>query len=509
MSKSVYLVNPASDFPTYFSAEAFGLIGKPATLMADLAIPTIAAMAPGNFNVELCDQNISPVDFDVDVDFVGITGKITQWGQMARIAREFRSRGKVVLIGGPYASLCPEVARPYCDILVRGEMEDIAGQLFSDLGTGSWKDEYVGNRPELDRSPIPAWSKYRNDRAIMGTLQTSRGCPFECEFCDVIQYLGRKQRHKPIDQVLQELDVLYRYGYRSVFLADDNFTSSRGRAKELLAALQYWNRRQEKGRVSFTTQLSIDAAKDEELLQMCADAGLTHVFIGIETPNEDSLRETRKRQNLGISLSQQVQRFLDKGIAVTGGMIVGFDSDGPDIFERQYEFAMSMPIPIFSLGALVAPAATPLHDRMAKEGRLFDDGAEVAAMPWSTNIVPRQMTRQRLLDGTRWLCNKLYDPQAFAERCLHFIEKLGELRHGRPAQERTHPGELRGVDLDSLEVLASVPQLGPQEKVMWSRITRAAAGQRDKQEHVVGSLLRYMQIRHMYDLGQLWEPQFS
>jgi len=162
------------------------------------------------------------------------------------------------------------------------------------------------------------WDIYPNDRALSGTLQTSRGCPFECEFCDVIQYLGRRQRHKSVAQVLRELDALYRIGYRFVFLADDNFTAYRTRAKELLVALRDWNAQQERGEVGFTTQVSIDAAKDEELLKLCAEAGLTHVFIGIETPNEDSLRETKKHQNLRINLADQVQRFLDHGIAVTG-----------------------------------------------------------------------------------------------------------------------------------------------------------------------------------------------
>ncbi len=149
---------------------------------------------------------------------------------------------------------------------------------------------------------MPRWDLYPNGQALMGSVQTSRGCPFECEFCDVIQYLGRKQRHKPVGQVLAELDQLYRLGYRSVFLADDNFTVYRARAKELLVALRDWNARQTDGRMRLMSQVSIDAAGDEDMLQMCADAGLTHVFIGIETPNEESLREAKKRQNLKKNL---------------------------------------------------------------------------------------------------------------------------------------------------------------------------------------------------------------
>src|SRR5262249_45882554 len=149
-----------------------------------------------------------------------------------------RRRGVKVIIGGPYASLSPDVLRPHCDILVIGEMEEIAEELFADLRNGYAKEEYVGARPDLGRSPLPRWDLYPNDRAIMGTVQTSRGCPFDCDFCDVIQYLGQKQRHKSTAQVLGELDVVYRFGYRQIFLADDNFTIHRSRTKELLVALR-------------------------------------------------------------------------------------------------------------------------------------------------------------------------------------------------------------------------------------------------------------------------------
>ena len=508
MSPSIYLINPAADFPSYFSAEVYAGWGfGPATLMADLAIPTLAGMVPSDFDVRLCDENISPIDFDISADYVGITGKITQWGRMKEIAQEFRQRRKIVLIGGPYASLAPEIVRPHCDILVRGEMEDICEELFSELRNGCGKAEYIGGRPDLVRCPLPRWDLYPNDRAVMGTVQTSRGCPFECEFCDVIQYVGRKQRHKPVTHVLRELDEVYRYGYRNVFLADDNFTVYRTHAKELLAAVRDWNVRQDQGRVRFSTQVSIDAAKDGELLQMCAEAGLTQVFVGIETPNEDSLRETKKHQNLRINLVDQVQRFLDYGISVSAGMIVGFDADGSDIFERQYEFAMSTPIPIFSLGALVAPEATPLYERMAKEGRLVSNGSEVAGMPWSTNIAPRRMTREQLLGGIQWLCNTLYQTSAFGERVLRFIDKLGKRRDPRHAEGPWIHGIMHTVESDSLDLLSHLTQLGQDEAQMWSRIRKGISKKPEAGEFVIPMLIQYAQIRFMYEHGRIWNSQ--
>ncbi len=351
MSKSLYLINPRPDFPSYFTAEVYNDMGfSPATYVADLAITTVAGLAPSDFHIQLCEEVITPVNFDTSADFVGITGKITQVESMKAIAQAFRERGKVVIIGGPHASLCPDVMRPYCDILIQGEMESIAETLFADLRRGRWQETYIGDKPDLDHCVIPRWDLYPNEHAIIGNVQTSRGCPFECEFCDVITYLGRKQRHKPVAQVLRELDEVYRHGYRYVFLSDDNFTVHRSRAKEVLEGLRDWNRRQSQGPVRFITQVSIDAARDDDMLRMCAEAGLSTVFIGIETPNEESLRETKKRQNLKIDLLDQAQCFLDHGIGVTAGMIVGFDADGPDIFDRQYEFAMSSPIPIFPSG---------------------------------------------------------------------------------------------------------------------------------------------------------------
>ena len=394
-------------------------------MMADLATATVAALAPRDFEFELCEEQIEPVNFDHPADWIAITGKVSQRGRMIAIADEFRRRGKRVIIGGPYASLSPARLRDHCDVLVSGETEEIAAELFSDLRAGKPKDSYVGDKPSLASSPLPRWDLYRNDRAILGAVQTSRGCPFECEFCDVIQYLGRKQRHKPIANVIAELDALWTAGYRTAFLADDNFTAYRAHCKELLAAIAHWRRDRP---MEFVTQISIDATRDEELLDMCVAAGLTQVFVGIETPNVESLRETGKRQNLKISLVDEIQKLVDHGMSVMGGMIVGFDHDGPSVFAQQYDFAMATPIPIFSLGALMASEATPLFDRITREGRLITGGVETQAVPWSSNIQCQTMSMEELHDGMQNLCNALYAPAAFGERMLNMIKTFGRNR---------------------------------------------------------------------------------
>jgi len=512
MSKSIYLVNTTADFPTYFGAEMVGAMGlKPATTMADLAIPTVAAMAPDTFDVRLCDENLTPIDFDIPADFIALTGKVSQWGRMREVARTFRERGKTVIIGGPFASLCPEVVGDHCDILVRGEIEEIAPGFFSDLAGSCWKDEYVGTRPSLDLSPMARWDLYPNDQTLLGSVQTSRGCPFQCEFCDVIEYLGRLQRHKSVANVLRELDDLYRYGYRTVFLCDDNFTVARSRAKELLTALAAWNHKLQDGQVIFTTQLSIDAAKDDQLLDLCAEAGLIQAFIGIETPNMDSLKESKKRQNMGVNLVDQIQKFYDRGINIVGGMIVGFDNDGHDIFERQYEFAMQAAIPIVTLGSLVAPAATPLHDRLQKAGRLAADGSEVAAMPWSTNIIPQLMTQEELLRGVRWLANKLYSPAAFGDRMLHFLARIGERRDPRHLRAKANPGKrnLRPVEEGGREIVRRLTAMGPEEAKMAYRVFGAVSKKPQTFEYAKAALFHYVQIRYMYDQGQFWDTHVA
>ena len=512
MSKSIYLVNPAADFPTYFGAEMVGAMGlKPATTIADLAIPTVAAMAPEDFDVRLCDENLTPVDLDVPADFIALTGKVSQWGRMRELAQVFRQRGRTVIIGGPFASLCPEVVGEHCDILVRGEIEEIAADFFSDLDSSSWKDEYVGTRPSLDLSPLARWDLYPNDQTLLGSVQTSRGCPFQCEFCDVIEYLGRLQRHKSVANVIRELDDLYRLGYRSVFLCDDNFTVARSRAKELLTALAAWNRKLEHGKFTFSTQLSIDAAKDGELLDLCAEAGLIQAFIGIETPNMDSLRESKKRQNMGVNLVDQIHKLYDRGIMIVGGMIVGFDNDGYDIFERQYEFAMQAAIPIVTLGSLVAPAATPLHDRLQTAGRLLADGSEVAAMPWSTNIIPKLMTQKELLRGVRWLANRLYSPEAFGDRLLRFIARVGERRDPKHLETLAHPGKqrLRPVEEGGREIVRRLTALGPEEATMAYKIFGAVSKKPQAFEYAKAALFHYAQIRYMYDQGQFWDTHVA
>lgn len=506
-ARSLYLISPQSPTPSYSGGEAYAHWGLPsATLYAELALPTVAALAPDDFTVRLCDETCTPVDLDAPERFVGLTGKVNQFPRVAELAAHFRSRGKVVLIGGSFASLSPERVRPHCDVLVRGELEGLADELFADLRSGTWKSEYVGERSDLARTIVPRWDLYPNERCSMGTVQTSRGCPFECEFCDVIVYLGRKQRHKPVGAVLAELDALYAHGYRRVFLADDNFTVHRARARELLAALRDWNLSQKDGHLEFYTQCSVDLARDPELVAACAEAGLVHVFLGLETNNAESLRETKKRQNL-VDQVAAVEFLVRNGIAVESGGIVGFDHDGPDIFDAQHQFFQALPVPQITLGSLVAPEGTPLFARLSAEGRIVAGAGEAVATPWNSNVRPLRLTSEELERGVRRLANRLYSPEGFARRTLRFVELLGPRRDPRFLAGAVAGEPRRDIDTESLQLIARIPRLGRAEARMFGELTSAARRKPEAASFVGSFLLFYMHVRSMYARAGLWDGQ--
>jgi radical SAM superfamily enzyme YgiQ (UPF0313 family) len=405
--------------------------------LAPASIATVAALAPSDFRVSLCDETVEPVDFDAAVDAVGISANVSQVRRAIAIAGAFRARGKVVIMGGPHVSLAPEAFEGHADCIVVGEFEPIAETVFADLRNGTLKSRYDGSRADLCGSPAPRWDLYRNDRAVSGVVQTSRGCPFECNFCDVIQYLGRVQRHKDNAQVIAEVQNLYDLGYNSIVLADDNFTVYRKRAKALLRALAAWNGAEGRDYVVFATQVSIDAARDQELLALCNDAGLLHLFVGIETSDADNLKDSKKRQNLHVDLAAEVRKLVSHGLRVQAGLIVGFDHDDRSVFARQFEFAMTLPVPTFKTGVLVAPIGTPLYVDMQAAGRIANDDLLTQYSPASlvTNLTPARMSRDDLYIGTKWLVSKLFDPENFYIRLKAMSELLApppwERRGGR------------------------------------------------------------------------------
>lgn len=496
---SIYIINPAASYPSYHTAEAFGRAddGSGWVQVADLTIATVAAMVPNGWHIKLSEEAVASVDLESDADFIALTGKVSQRSRMYALADEFRRRGKTVLIGGSFASLSPDDVRPHADILVTGEIEEIASTLFADLAQGRWKDHYEGGKADIRLSPVPRWDLYPVQKAMSGALQTTRGCPFNCEFCDVIQYQGRKQRHKTVGQVMRELDALYQYGFRQVFIADDNFTVHRKHAAAFLEALTLWNEHKPEP-IRFTAQASVDVARDDEMLEKCRAANLSILFVGVETINTESLRETGKRQNLLVPMEDAIDRIVGAGIAVQAGIIFGFDHDHAGTLGDLSSFFDRIPVPDLSIGALVAPPATHLYRRLAAEGRLQGEIWETAAGTLQTNIIPKQMSRDELLQGVTDLCRSAYDPYRYGQRMLRFIDRCGtEKSPGRNAAPRSPAYKLRAKAV--LKSIQDISTQGDPEAAMVADILRSAANKPGVLLTALQFLSRYGQTRYFLD----------
>jgi radical SAM superfamily enzyme YgiQ (UPF0313 family) len=277
-------------------------------------------------------------------------------------------------------------------------------------------------------------------RYAHGIVQCTRGCPFNCEFCDIIVVFGRKMRFKPIDQVLREVAAWHRAGVPLVFFADDNFVGHRAYAKELLQALAKWNARQSRP-LAFYTQASIDMVRDEELLRLLHDANFNEVFIGIESPRKASLAETHKTQNEKLDLVEAVHTIQSYNLFVMAGMIAGFDNDDPTIFDEQYDFCQQAQIPIIMNSTLNASPRTPLAHRLQAEGRMLldewaHDDFSHQVKPGATNFRPLRMTMDELMQGQKRLIHKLYEPEAFQHRLLGNLSRFRDTRFRREAMSR-------------------------------------------------------------------------
>jgi radical SAM superfamily enzyme YgiQ (UPF0313 family) len=398
-----------------------------------LGLLTLAALAPKDFQVTVCDENAGErVDYDTPAQIVGITGYLLQKTAVLAHAEQFRRRGKTVVVGGPLANLLPEACRPHCDVLFEGEAEYTWPRFLREYAAGRWADHYVeAEKIHLPDSPPPRLDLLRR-RYAHGIVQCTRGCPFSCEFCDIIVVFGRKMRFKPVEQVLAEVEAWQRTGVPVVFFADDNFVGHRGYAKELLKALAQWNARQRRP-LAFYTQASIDMVRDEELLRLMRDASFDEVFVGIETPRKASLAETHKTQNEKVDLVDAVHTIQSHNMFVMAGMIAGFDNDDTAIFDEQFEFCQKAQIPIIMNNTLNASPRTPLAQRLQAEGRLLSadwsqDDFSHQVKPGATNFRPLRMTMDELTQGQKKLIRRLYEPDAFQHRLLGNLGRFRDVK---------------------------------------------------------------------------------
>ena len=412
------------EFPDTFWSfkQVLKFIWKKASL-PPLGLLTVAAMLPEEWAKRLVDVNVRKLrERDLAwADVVFVSGMIAQRDSARELIARCRAAGKTVVAGGPLFTIEYEQF-PEVDHFVLNEAEVTLPGFLHDFESGNARRVYASLEfPDLHRTPAPLWELADLGRYASMSVQFSRGCPFDCDFCNVTAMFGHRPRIKTTEQVIAELDGLHRVGWRgAVFFVDDNFIGNKRFLKtELLPALIRWQKG--RGRTSFYTEASINLADDEELMRLMAEAGFDQVFIGIETPEEASLAECNKRQNQKRDLVADVKRIQRAGLQVQGGFIVGFDSDTPAIFQRQIDFIQKSGIVTAMVGLLQAVPGTKLYQRLKSQGRLTSrltgnngDG--------TTNFTSR-MPLTTLREGYQSLMGYLYAPGPYYRRIRTFLRE--------------------------------------------------------------------------------------
>ena len=409
------LANPKYPTSYWDLAYALPLLGV-RYMQPSLSLLTVGALLPEQWSVRLLDENIEPIA-DADLawaDVVMLTAMTVQRDSLLELLERCRVCGVRTVVGGPYVTTTFETVP--ADHIVLGESEDIIPLLVKDLEEDQAKPQYREvSKPSLEKLPPPRYDLIDLDAYSDLEIQFSRGCPFQCDFCEIIPLYGRVVRTKTAAQLVAELENIYMAGFRGdINFVDDNFIANRNAAKQVLPAIAKWQ--QERGTpFNFYTEVSLDLAGDDELIDLMVNAGFTWVFIGVESPSTDALREARKFVNLRSSQVEAIHHLKERGLLVGAGFILGFDSDGEDIFDQMVEFVEMVGVSIAMVGQLVALPRTPLYDRLEREGRLRD--FETADHFGPTNIVTK-LPPDVMARGFRLVLERLYEPAAYFARAL-------------------------------------------------------------------------------------------
>jgi radical SAM superfamily enzyme YgiQ (UPF0313 family) len=434
----IVLINPRFEVSYWGLEYALPLLGKKCNLPT-ACLPLLAALTPDQHSVTIVDENVEPIDFDrlARADIVGLTGMTVQRARMREILRELKDRGVFTIVGGPWVSVQEDYFDGLTDVIFVGEAETTWPQFLEDWAQGRHQHRYQQHEAtDMTTVPVPRYDLLKAKNYLFGSVQFSRGCPFQCEFCDIIVTFGRRPRLKTSAQVIAELEALRKQHLKIAFIVDDNLIGNKVAVKPLLRDLAAWQTA-EGYPFTFFTEASLNLAEDEELMELMGAANIQTVFIGIESPNEDSLRETKKYQNVrkGGTIVDRVRKVQDSGIEVWCGMIVGFDHDDNRIFKSQYEFARQTDIMHTMVGMLSAIPKTPLHARLKTEGRLDPSDEQ----PFGTNVIPLGMTREELRDGYIGLMQELYDAEFYFERLENlFLNREFNWGRARNAYFRQH-----------------------------------------------------------------------
>ncbi len=422
--RRVYLVAPRHP-ESFWSLQATADLLGAKTLIPNSALATLIALTPPDVGVEfvLGDENVSAIDLDLPCDLVAITGATLHARRITELCGAFRERGIPVALGGTFATLQDDRCSGLADHHFIGEAEYTWPRFLKDWMAGAPEPVYKQETfVDLEDSPAPDWSLIEARDYVSISVQTGRGCPNRCDFCDVVQYLGRGCRVKSVSQVLEEVKAAHALGATSVFFTDDNFLGNKKFTRSLLTRLVEWNRAQSRP-LAFSTQVTVQVGDDEELLRLFADALFRVLFVGAETPRRECLEEVHKAQNLDRPLEDRLDAISRFGIVPFVGLIVGFDSDDSAVFDDMYSFIDDTAIPIAAVSMLNAPRHTPLYERLSREGRLVEEGF---SGEWhrATNVVPKQMTREELVRGCSELFARVYDPELFDERLQRWLSKV-------------------------------------------------------------------------------------
>ncbi len=412
----VAIINPRFEVSYWGMEHALPLFGKKANLPV-ACLPLLAALTPPEHRVTLADENVQPLDFDqlARSHVVGVTGMSVQRFRMREILRELKARGVFTVVGGPWVTVDEGYFGDLADVIFVGEAEETWPRFLEDWRRGEHRRRYEQtDRTDMTQVPCPRYDLLRTGEYMFGSVQFSRGCPFQCEFCDIIVTFGRRPRLKTTPQVIAEVEGLRRAGLDLAFIVDDNLIGNKQAVKVLLRDLAAWQEAHGYP-MTFFTEASLDLAEDDELVRLMIQANIQSVFIGIESPNEESLRETKKLQNVrerGGTMLDKLHKIQRLGLEIWCGMIVGFDHDDPSIFDTQTRFLREARIVHAMVGMLSAIPKTPLHARLAEEGRLdYGDPPE-----FGTNVVPLKMSREELSDGYVRVMQELYEPRAYFDR---------------------------------------------------------------------------------------------
>src|SRR6056297_230726 len=426
--QNILMVYPEVPSNTYWSFKyALKFIHKKSS-MPPLGLLTVAALFPPDYHLKLVDMNIESLcDEDIEwADAVFISAMIVQKESMQSVITRCKQMHTKVVLGGPYANSNREEIEGV-DHFVLGEVEETLQPFLSDLENGVAKEIYpLPPHPDISKAPTPRFDLLKMDAYGSMAVQYSRGCPFHCEFCDIWVIYGNTPRLKSADAMVAEMEALYQQGWRGpVFLVDDNFIGNKKRAKaELLPALKQWQEAHGHP-FHFFTEASINMASDDDLLALMREAGFNEVFIGIETPDREGLKETGKVQNLKTDMGEAVRHIQKHGIEVMAGFIVGFDNDKPDIFERQIRFIQRNAIPKAMIGLLVALPGTKLYQRLKSEGRILGSSIGNNTHVLSTNF-KTVMDGDRLKEGYKKILANIYDfrLKKYFERCNRLFDNM-------------------------------------------------------------------------------------